>query len=415
MRIYVLLFTVVILAGFFEPTIAQQEESSNPFSLSVTYTVDIFGNFNGGNATGLRYMDNLDVNLEAHFETLPFGLGGTTFYVYGLGNQGSGISALTGDIQGVSNIETENSWRIFEAWVQKKFFLANSSLLVGLYDINSEFNVLNSSLLFLNSSHGLDPTIASSGVMGPSTFPYTSLAARLKINPFSGMVIQGAVLDGVPSDPANSKGTKVKLRKSNGVFVIGEVGYHSVSGMELQQRNRTSRRQNLLAPGISSDNSIALGGWFYSDKRDTFTDGYQQTEFGIYALGEYEILTESEGEQIPESLQIFGRAGISNTEVQEIGGFFGAGFVVKGLFKQRSKDQSGFAVAWASAGTEYINNTFIGDGRPEKAETNFELTHLFSLNDYADLQLNTQYILNPGFNPVLDNAMVGGLRLILGF
>ena len=88
---------------------------------SFTYTTDVFANVAGGAKQGIRGLDNVDVDLS--FDVNDF-----TFYIYGLGNQGRSISELTGDIQGVSNIEAENSWRFYEAWVQKVFPSINSSV-----------------------------------------------------------------------------------------------------------------------------------------------------------------------------------------------------------------------------------------------------------------------------------------------
>ncbi|MDX1587127.1 MAG: hypothetical protein R3222_10290, partial [Balneolaceae bacterium] len=87
--------------------IAQQDASqnSNPFRVSVTYTGEFWGNLSGGIEKGTAYLDNIDVNLEIDFGALPLGLEGTTVYIYGLGNQGNSISQLTGDLQGLSNIE----------------------------------------------------------------------------------------------------------------------------------------------------------------------------------------------------------------------------------------------------------------------------------------------------------------------
>jgi porin len=49
---------------------------------------------------------------------------------------------------------------------------------IGLYDLNSEFDVIEAAALFLNPSHGIGPDFAQSGRNGPSIFPVTSLAIR---------------------------------------------------------------------------------------------------------------------------------------------------------------------------------------------------------------------------------------------
>lgn len=389
---------------------------ADPFEVSVAYTGEFWGNITGGNSTGTRYLDNIDVNLEIDFGALPLGLRGTTVYVYGLGNQGGSISELTGDLQGISNIETDNSWRIFEVWAQKKFFLANSSILIGLYDINSEFNVLNSSLLFLNSSHGLDPTLALSGVLGPSTFPYTSLAGRIKVNPVGGWVFQAAVLDGIPSNPANPTGTKVFFRERDGLFFMAELGLYSVGREELQMRNRTARLQNLLAR--ETDGIIykfAAGAWAYSKKREGWQpDEDEFRDMGVYSLGEYRVYTEYE--DVRQGLTVFGRLGLANEKVNRLSGYIGGGLVYRGLLKGRERDDFGLAVAHVINSSDFRDQSAISSvQKPEKAETNIELTYLTVLTSSVSLQGNVQYIINPGMNPVLDNALTAGVRLLLSF
>lgn len=110
-----LLFMLVLL-GPLQTTVAQENNQSfmDGLDAGITYTADIFSNTHGGNETGIRYMDNVD--LEVSFDTDEgLGWGSTEFYIYGLANQGGSISQLAGDIQGVSNIESETSWRIYEA------------------------------------------------------------------------------------------------------------------------------------------------------------------------------------------------------------------------------------------------------------------------------------------------------------
>ena len=405
---------LVLLTGigicFGQEASDQEEDPFKAFKVSVAYTGDLFSNISGGLDTGVRYFDNIDVNLEIDFGNLPLGLKGTTFYVYGLGNQGGSISELTGDLQGISNIEAQNSWRFFEIWAQQKFFLANTSILVGLYDINSEFNVLNSSLLFLNGSHGLDPTLGLSGVLGPSTFPHTSVGGRLKVNPYGGWVIQAAVLDGIPSNPANPAGTKIFWREQDGLIVLSEISLNSVDTGDLQRRNRTARLQRFLDREVGDVNQykVAIGAWFYTKERT----GWQQPnerDMGLYGLGEFKLYSESGSYQ---GLTLFGRAGIANEKINRLAGYISGGFTYTGLIPNRSNDQAGLAVAHAINSSDFrtqsINST-------AQAETNIEFTYLTELTGSVQLQGDIQYVINPGMNKNINNALAAGLRLLLSF
>lgn len=410
-----LFFSVVFLlySGIIK---GQQADSTQiPFNVSVAYTADVFSNVSGGLETGTRYMDNLDVNLEINLGALSQKLKGTSFYVYGLGNQGGSISSLAGDIQGISNIEAINSWRIYEIWVQKKFFLARSSVLLGLYDINSEFDVLDSSMLFINGSHGIAPILALSGVLGPSTFPYTSLAARLKLNPWKGLVFQFAALDGIPSNPANPRGTKIFLREKDGLLLLAELSLNPMDDEKLQFRNRKARLRHMLRRGHAGQDryKLAAGGWIYTKKREAWLSSVSPTRgMGLYGLGEFRLYSETDS--FDQGLHIFGRAGISNEMANRVSGYLGAGVVYTGLLNGREKDETGIAFAHAVNSSAFIEQQELSRAWP-KAETNIEFTYLGVLSEWIQLQGNVQYVINPSRSPNIDNAFVIGSRFILSF
>lgn len=94
-------------------------------------------------------------------------------------------------------------------------------MLVGRYDLNSEFYRLQSASLFLNSSFGIGPEFSQSGLEGPSIFPNTSVGARFAIKPIEEIVLRTAVLDGVPVDRPN--GTREIFAQGDGVLAVTEV------------------------------------------------------------------------------------------------------------------------------------------------------------------------------------------------
>ena len=59
------------------------QNGSDPFEVSVSYTGDLFGNVTGGNETGIRYFDNIDVNMQVNFDQLPLGLSGSSLVISG--------------------------------------------------------------------------------------------------------------------------------------------------------------------------------------------------------------------------------------------------------------------------------------------------------------------------------------------
>ena len=132
-----------------------------------------FSDLSGGRQQGTTYLDNVNLQLTLDAQRL-MGWPGATVFVYGLGLHGGHPSAFIGDAQGVSNIEASAKWTLEEAWIQQSLLANRFSVLIGRYDLNSEFYRLQSANLFLNSSLGIGPEFSLSGREGPSIFPYTS-------------------------------------------------------------------------------------------------------------------------------------------------------------------------------------------------------------------------------------------------
>lgn len=375
------------------------ESDDRPFyDYGLAYTGELWANVSGGLNTGMRYMDNVDLTLAIDLDRLT-GIAHSRLFFYGLGNHGGSISELAGDVQGVSNIEADGAWKLYEAWFQKGFPALNASIRVGRYDVNSEFDLNRTGLLFINSSHGIGAAFGNSGVLGPSVFPYTSLGARIRYMPADGLAIQAAVADAVPSVPAHIPQPNPFPGDPDGVLVAAEVNYAPAS-----YRKQTAMNNNLESPY-----RMVMGGWLYTKPRSGWTADAQR-EYGAYATLE-RVLYRHAGQ--PRQVSAFVRIGVAQGKVNPFSTYAGAGVVGSGLIGGREEDQAGIAVAvpWSSEGYRQFL-TDLGY-RPAGYEMNLELSYLLALSSLLQLQLDTQYILNPGTAGDVDNAWVAGLRFML--
>jgi porin len=213
---------LVLLAGVGE---ARTEEGLRPaLTLDAVYTGEVFGNAHGGLRRTTRYLDNLDLQITLDAEA-AFGWKGATFFAYGLYNNGRPFSEdVLGDAQVASNIETGvRAVRLYEAWWDQT--IGDTSLRLGLYDLNSEFDAGDLRSLFINSTHGIAQDYSQSGLNGPSIFPSTSLSLRLDHHFTPEWYVRAAVLDGVPNDPDHPKRTTIRLG-NDGALLAAEAGYH---------------------------------------------------------------------------------------------------------------------------------------------------------------------------------------------
>ncbi|MDR4460996.1 MAG: carbohydrate porin [Nitrospirales bacterium] len=407
-----------------KPKAARKSLKDEGILLEATNTMDVLSNVSGGIHQKTTLTGDLDLLLTLDIKKLIPNWRGTVF-VYGLGLYGDNPSQYVGDIQGVSNIAAVNTWKLFEAWYQHNVF-QRFSLLAGLYDVTSEFDVIMSaSTLFVNSSFGTGAEFGASGKTGPSTFPSTSLGVRAQAILTDSLMVRAVVADGIPGNPDDAHGTQVHLRKDDGLFGSMELAYYQYSKEDLIEpkkeivkespRRLTFRRIGRSAP-IEYKAKVAYGFWGYTTSLDHLNKVNSSGEpvkqhgtYGMYGLAEYDVYHEKE--DTDQGLTLFGRAGMADPNVNRISEYYGGGFVYKGLFPGRKIDGTGMGVAVAVNSHDYKQSQRRAGQPVESTEITLELTHAIFVNQNLIIQPDFQYVINPGTVPGRNNAVVLGVRL----
>jgi porin len=389
-----------------------------------TNTMDILSNVSGGIQRKTTLTGDLDLLLTLDIKKLVPNWRGTVF-LYGLGLYGDDPSKNVGDIQGVSNLTAPNTWKLFEAWYQHNLF-ERVSLLAGLYDITSEFDVIvSASTLFLNSSFGTGAELGASGQNNLSTFPATSLGIRAQAILTDSLMVRTVVADGIPGNPNDARGTHVHLRKDDGLFGSMELAFYQYSKTDLTQtkketvkelpRRLTFRRIGRSAP-LVYEAKVALGFWGYTTSLDQLNKVNSSGEpvkqngtYGIYGLAEYDVYHEKDDKD--QGLILFGRAGMADPNVNRISQYYGGGFIYKGLIPEREIDRTAIGLAAAVNSHEYKQSQRRAGQPVESTEITLELTHSIFVNQNLVIQPDFQYVINPGTVPGRNNAVVLGVRL----
>lgn len=353
-----------------------QDAAEGTATLRAAYTGDVWYNARGGLRRGTAYLDNLDVTLEVGGGR-AFGIPGLTLFAYGLYNNDRTFSdRYVGDAMVVSNIDVDGAFRLYELWADVSFGKAGAfSLRAGLYDLNSEFDATEARGLFINSSHGIGQELAQTGENGPSIFPSTSLAARLAWTPHERLTFRIAALDGVPGDPDDPDCTCVSLSGDDGALLIGE-------GTAMLGAGRYS-----------------IGHWQYT--RDS-ADG------GTYINAEIPMLANSGDEN--RGLVAFARAGVANGRINAFDRYYSAGLVQHDVVLGSRRTELGLAVAATRTSKPYRRLQRDLGVSSDDYEYNVELTWRIPLTNALVLQPDIQYIVNPGADSALDDALALGLR-----
>lgn len=366
---------------------AMAESADAGMRLRLAYTAEVWSDVSGGLNRGGAFLDTADVQFGADLDR-EIGWAGASLFVHALTTSDNSIAQKTGALQGNSNIEAGiAAVRLMEAWVDQAFAGDHGSLRVGLYDLNTEFDAGEVRALFLMPSHGLGADLAQAGENGPSTFPVTSLSARLNLNFDNGMYVRAAILDGVPGDPAHPKRTTIDLSARDGALLIAEVGKSEETGR------------------------WSLGAWgFTATAPDLASATGRRHNRGAYAAIEQRLLSvEDCGFALAGSL----RFGVANADTNQLSSYFGATLVATRLFPSRPDDQLGVALAIGSTGESYRRMIAADGASPAPAELNVELTYNAPLTDWLIVQPDVQWVVNPGADRRTDDALVVGVRLQL--
>ena len=381
-------------AAGLDPIAAEDEPA---VSVDALYVGDVWRNTTGGLRTGSAYLGNANLSVTVDGER-AVGLEDTSFYADVQSIHGQGVSSrLVGDAQVLSNIEAQSQLRLYEIWMERSFGAhAGRSLRFGLYDLNSEFDSLETAHLFLNASSGVGPTLAQSGVNGPSIFPVTSLGGRLQWSFSPAWSARMALLDGVPGDPNHPSLNRLRFGTHDGLLAITEVGY---AGAKLRK--------------------LAVGAWGYTEKFDEIAPASSSADApapargnrGFYVIGEGQLFAEADDSA--QGLNGFVRYGTANDRINRFRDFVGTGLVYTGALPSRPEDQLGLALSSAGNGGTY-RRALAADGfATDRRETNVELSYRFGVTKWFTLQTSVQHISNPDTNPELRDALAIGLRFEL--
>ena len=368
--------TALLLACSATPALA---ETKPPITLGVGYTSDSFFNVDGGIKEGFRQMGLLELTGDADLS--PVLVDGASAHASLQWVHGRSLSGdLIGDAQVHSNIDAPDAVRLFEAWLELPV-AAKGRIKAGLVDLNGDFDVQTVGALFLNSSHGIGPDFSQSGLQGPSIFPITSGAVVAGWQE-AGWSARIGLFDAVAGRRGDPRRNALRLPGATGLLAVAEADVKLTEGVELQ-----------------------VGGWQYSDKFDRIelaADGATVRRRGN--RGAYAQLEGRLGTVASQPLDGWVRVGTAASHVNTIGLYTGGG-----LAFGPENGRWGLALARARLGNPA--RRAAAPAGADKHETVIELTYARAVAEWLTIQPDVQYVINPGWDPSLRNALVAGVRL----
>ncbi|GGF82401.1 carbohydrate porin [Alteromonas lipolytica] len=331
--------------------------------------VDSFANVHGGRkqSEALLYFANLGAHYQ--FDSGLF----LTGELWLTDNQS--ISDIVGDEQGISSIEASEAG-LHIGQLAVGFESQSVSVLLGVYDINYYFDVLESANLFVHSAFGMGSVFGISGPNGPSTYPQPGLTGRVGYR-WDNHFLQVAMADGEPGDPLFYYHTASQEEKRINLMLVGEYNYET-------------------------DNSKIIAGWWgYNDDsvvlENAGTANGKNT--GVYLRGEYNFNPGSHS----NNFTLFSRIGTGASKFNFFDEFYSVGITMNSDLISIADEQMGLAIAHARTSDKRM---------PQygSAETALELTYSLAFHNGFTLQPSLQWIGSPGAAKGASDAIICGLR-----
>ena len=361
-------------------------------SVGIGYTGDLRRNTTGGIDVGNAYSDLLDLSATWATNNLFAGTRFTTnLSVMHIG--GDDISAdFVGDLHGVNNIEAPDAWHLYELWSEFSFGgRANTSVRLGVLDLNADFDTPVTSGLFVGSPHGIGTELSQTGGNGPAVWPVTGLGVRVDGQIREGLHWRVGAFEGTPGDDDEASFAAFDVARGEGSLLIGEIEYMS-----------------------DRVNKISLGMWSYTadfDRLDAgLTTGAQSQDGnqGVYALVDVPLANAGPA-RVDGSL----RFGLADGRFNPVDEFVGATVVVSHPFESRPDDAFGLAVAYGRTGDLYRTVQALAGIPAASAETSYELTYRAPVTQWLMVAPSVQFVSNPGADLAMQDAWVVGLRFEL--
>ncbi len=356
---------------------------------------------------GARTVSHIDLRLKMDLDKAAGWPGGSAM-INVISDAGWGPNArLVGSLMGVTSIEVAapTTTRLFQAWLQQSFLDGRLAVLAGLYPIDSEFFTMDSAGLFLGPQYGTPADLALTDT--PSIFNNSAFGFRARWTIAPTLYAMGAVLDGIPNDPAHPKRTSIRFAHGNGGFTIGELGWMPEAG------NDKFKGHAKLAAGV----------WGYSIRRPDQLDtanidagniagpARRKRSQGGYLLGERTFLRL--GGSDDRFISGFARYTFADGDSTAIKNTANLGMYFKGPLASRPDDIAGLAGTRARLSGNWRSAQAVGGTATTNSENALELTWRCSVTPWFAIQPNYQHIRNPGGVAGRPDARLIGARLEL--
>lgn len=350
-------FSLFLWLGF-SPFVFAKAQTTNPWNVSFEYILDQHYLTVGAETKEFLTIGSALFNVQTVSSDQFFSLSV-------MGNHGGHSPTKDlGDLQIVSNIDTEGveSIRIYEL-IYGRFF-GNWEVSLGWKDLSLEINVSKPALMFIHSSFGTTAEWGATGYRGPSIYPIPSFGFYFD----SHESLKSLYLKGAVTDPISEETYYPKQMQSN---------------IRLNLKNHMAVLEAGWQPHSDDSTNVALGVWNMELQQGILQESFEQA--GLY----FQSHT-----QMGAHLQPFLRYGKATERPLTLYENRVMDFKYVGLFKN------------TDMGMGYTSALVGGIETPEEA---YEITIQHIYSSWLKLQFSQQMIINPALGD--EDGTLSTLRL----
>lgn len=370
--------------------------------IALTYINEVLGVTRGGLNQGASYHGRLDLSVDTDLDKLLGWKGASThFTIYQIHHTTPSAADNAGSFANPSNIIATPATRLFTLWLQQNWMDDRISLRVGQLAADDEFLIAPTAGGLMNGTFGW-ATIVGQNLRseGPS-YPLATPGARLAVKPTEDITLLGAVFAGDPAgdncggNPQICNRSGTTFSTGPGALWIGEAQYGINQGKNAKGM-----------PGV-----YKLGAWYasspYPDVSLPAQPLTRNGNWGVYGVADQMVWRGTQ-----TSLNLFMRAGAVPTDRNVVAYYVDGGAGFKGLLPGRPDDNLTLGFAY-----QKISRDLALGALPVvlRQEVVFEASYQAQIAPWWIVQPDVQYIVHPGGDIAVPDALVFGLRSTLKF
>jgi porin len=381
----------------------------------VLFITDPFVNAVGGKRRCFSEYDLLALDLLLDTDKL-FGWPGGGFHIGFANNSGTSLSQkYVGNnfpVQ-LADVADANPRLTYLSYTQS-LFDDRLSVRFGRLTINSvygeEFAGSQYFKAFTSVAFDLVPLGIFLNAPGAFGYPLTTWGARIKFEPVESFYVMAGCYNGDP---------EVKVGDRHGVdftwrgppFIIGEIGY----------------RRNYGPDATGLPGNLKIGAYFNGGSAEVFGSGLAgqpaetgQARYGFYLLGDQALVRWGEPVEKRHLGAFAAFVCAPDPRVSQAPYFFDAGLVAYGFLPSRPRDFVGFGLAYGSYSgdlrrAEEVQALIDPGVGVQSWEMTLEWTYGCTVRPGLLVQPSLQYLVNPGGNKTVPNALAVGVNIVFNF